>query len=138
MLRVGSPSPLAELLMSPPDGEHIKGQKDGRNDTGVRTSGRHCKRSGSLAMFAAGGSEGASSLNPARALVVRLLASQPVSFSVERAQTLSIGHQNDTADNHQNYSCKFGKGERFTDQKPDHHRGCDSPGNTDGSTNRDR
>jgi hypothetical protein len=41
-------------------------------------------------------------------------------------------------DNNENYSCKFRKGELLTEQEPDHHSGCNSPGNTNGSTNRDR
>ena len=46
-----------------------------------------------------------------------------------------IGNQNDTADNDQNYSCKFREGELFTEQKSDNHSGCNSPSNTDGSAN---
>ena len=46
-----------------------------------------------------------------------------------------IGDQNDTADNDQNYSCKFREGELFTEQKSDNHSGFNSPSNTDGSAN---
>ena len=64
-----------------------------------------------------------------------LAGSTPPLVSVRR---LFIGNQNDTADNDQTYSCKFRKGELFTKQEPDHHSGCNSPSNTNGSANRDR
>jgi hypothetical protein len=67
-----------------------------------------------------------------------LLQPQQVSFAVQAVRRLFIGNQNDTADNDQNYSCKFRKGELFTKQAPDHHSCCNSPSNTNGSTNRDR
>jgi hypothetical protein len=63
---------------------------------------------------------------------------QRVSFAVVSGWRLFISNQNDTADNDQNYSCKFRKGELFTKQEPDHHSGCNSPSNTDGSANGDR
>ena len=67
-----------------------------------------------------------------------LLRPQHVSFAVASGWRLFIGNQNNSADNDQNYSCKFRKGELFTKQEPDHHSGCNSPRNTNGSANRDR
>ena len=71
-----------------------------------------------------------------RRLVAAILSLGPFLPFNEPRGRLFIRNQNDIADNDQNYSCKFRKGKLFTKQKPDHHSGCDSPGNTNWSANR--